>query len=413
MNQADRSAGSLAIVLKGWPRLSETFIAQELVELERHGLRFDVWSMRHPTDKKRHALHDALQATVRYLPEYLYEEPRRVLKGAAHAIRLPGFGAALKLWLGHLLRDPTPNRVRRFGQAMVLAREASEDLRFIYAHFLHTPSSVALYASMMRGVPWGFSAHAKDIWKSPDWEKRDKLARSTFGATCTALGADHLRGLSSHPGGPRPDLSRPRPVALSGAAACPAEARRIERASSACFGRPAGGEKGLRSAPVGACPAAARAAMAVCPHWRRRPLRGIAGAGGKPWPRGRVEWRGASNQAEVIEALRSSDIFVLPSRIASDGDRDGLPNVLMEAASQELPILSTKVSSIPEFIENGKQGVLVEPDASAIADALVVMMRDPSSRAAYAKAARQRLVSSFGVDAGIDRLAARLNAALA
>ena len=86
----------------------------------------------------------------------------------------------------------------------------------------------------------------------------------------------------------------------------------------------------------------------------------------------------------------------------------------MEAASQELPILSTKVSSIPEFIENGKQGVLVEPDASAHRRcALVDMMRDPASRAAYAKAARQRLVSSFGVDAGIDRLAARLNAALA
>ena len=66
--------------------------------------------MRHPTDKKRHALHDALQARVRYLPEYLYEEPLRVLQGGLHAVRLPGFGAALGLWFGHLMRDPTPNR---------------------------------------------------------------------------------------------------------------------------------------------------------------------------------------------------------------------------------------------------------------------------------------------------------------
>ena len=200
MNDAPPSAGRLAIVLKGWPRLSETFIAQELVALENRGVRFEVWSMRHPTDKKRHALHDALKAKVSYLPEYLYEEPTRVLKGLAHSARLPGFGAALKLWLKHLVRDPTPNRVRRFGQAAVLAREASADLKFIYAHFLHTPSSVALYASMMRGAGWGFSAHAKDIWKSPDWEKRDKLARSTFGVTCTALGAKHLRSLSANPG---------------------------------------------------------------------------------------------------------------------------------------------------------------------------------------------------------------------
>ena len=104
---------------------------------------------------------------------------------------------------------------------------------------------------------------------------------------------------------------------------------------------------------------------------------------------------------------------MLPSRIAGDGDRDGLPNVLMEAASQELPILSTKVSSIPEFIENGRQGVLVEPASTDIADALLAMIRDPASRFGYAKAARERLVSEFGMDAGIDRLAGRLVAAIA
>ena len=126
-----------------------------------------------------------------------------------------------------------------------------------------------------------------------------------------------------------------------------------------------------------------------------------------------LEWRGACNQAEVIEALRSADIFVLPSRIAGDGDRDGLPNVLMEAASQDLPILSTRISSIPEFIEDGSQGVLVEPDQPAITDALAAMIRDPAARSGYAKAARQRLVSEFGMDAGIDRLAGRLVAAIA
>ena len=94
MNRELSAAGRLAVVLKGWPRLSETFIAQELVALESRGFGFEVWSMRYPTDRKRHALHDALKARVRYLPEYLYQEPIRVLKGLAHAARLPGFGAA-------------------------------------------------------------------------------------------------------------------------------------------------------------------------------------------------------------------------------------------------------------------------------------------------------------------------------
>jgi glycosyltransferase involved in cell wall biosynthesis len=127
---------------------------------------------------------------------------------------------------------------------------------------------------------------------------------------------------------------------------------------------------------------------------------------------GRIEWRGASDQAEVIAAMRSADIFVLPSRIAPDGDRDGLPNVLMEAASQELPILSTRVSSIPEFIEDGSHGLLVEPSAGSLAAGLAIMIADPHGRRRMAEAARARLVSRFGMDAGIERLACRLHAAL-
>jgi colanic acid/amylovoran biosynthesis glycosyltransferase len=413
MNDAVPSAGRLAVVLKGWPRLSETFIAQELVALENRGLRFEVWSMRHPTDKKRHALHDALKAKVSYLPEYLYQEPLRVLKGLAYSARLPGFGAALKLWLKHLVRDPTPNRVRRFGQAAVLAREASPDLKFIYAHFLHTPSSVALYASVIRGVGWGFSAHAKDIWKSPEWEKRDKLDRSTFGVTCTSLGAEHLRSLSADPAKldlvyhgldlsrfPAPPPPRPLRDGSGEAVTIISVGRLVEK-------------KGYNLLLD------ALASLPATLKWRFVHIGGgdlsqqLKARAQKLGLSGHIEWRGSRDQGEVIAALREADIFVLPSRIASDGDRDGLPNVLMEAASQELPILSTSVSSIPEFIENGKQGILVEPDAERLAAALAKMITDPAGRASLAAAARKRLVESFGMDAGINRLSARLETALA
>lgn len=413
MNDAVPSAGRLAVVLKGWPRLSETFIAQELVALEERGLRFEVWSMRHPTDKKRHALHDALKAKVRYLPEYLYQEPLRVLKGLARSARLPGFGAALKLWLKHLMREPTPNRVRRFGQAAVLASEASPDLNFVYAHFMHTPSSVALYASMMRGVEWGFSAHAKDIWKSPDWEKRDKLERASFGVTCTRLGAEHLRSLSADPAKldlvyhgldlsrfPSPPPPRPPRDGSNEPVTIISVGRLVEK-------------KGYNLLLD------ALARLPAKLKWRFVHIGGgdlsqaLKGRADELGLSERVEWRGARDQGEVIAALRESDIFMLPSRIASDGDRDGLPNVLMEAASQELPILSTRVSSIPEFIENGRQGILVEPDAEQLGAALAQMIADPEGRARLATAARIRLVESFGMDAGIDLLSARLATALA
>ena len=406
------SSPRVAVVLKGWPRLSETFIAQELVALEARGFYFEVWSMRRPTDAKRHPLHDALKAKVRYLPEYLYEEPLRVLKAVLNAPRLPGFGRALRIWLGDLRRDFTPNRGRRFGQALVLAREAPGDLKFLYAHFLHTPSSVAYYASLMRGIGWGFSAHAKDIWTSPDWEKREKLCAAAFGVTCTALGASHLRGLSPKPDRldlvyhgldlsrfPPPPPQRPARDGSGEPVVIVSVGRLVEK-------------KGYDLL---------LAALAKLPkhlHWRFVHIGGgdlklvLGGKTDELGLRDRVQWRGASDQAEVVSALRSADLFVLPSRIAEDGDRDGLPNVLMEAASQELPILSTNVSSIPEFIENGRDGLLVEPTVDGLAGGLAAMIADPVGRARMGKAARDRLVESFGMDAGIDRLAARLQTAL-
>jgi hypothetical protein len=89
---------TLAVVVKGWPRLSETFIAQELVALEETGFDFEIWSLRHPTDVKRHPLHDRLKAAVRYLPEYLYQEPDRIWAAREAVKHLPGYAEAYRIW---------------------------------------------------------------------------------------------------------------------------------------------------------------------------------------------------------------------------------------------------------------------------------------------------------------------------
>ena len=83
----------VAFVLKGYPRLSETFIAQELLGLQRRGLTFRIVSLRRPTDRATHPVHDAITAPVDYLPEYLYQEPLRVLRGWLAARRMPGWRA--------------------------------------------------------------------------------------------------------------------------------------------------------------------------------------------------------------------------------------------------------------------------------------------------------------------------------
>ena len=187
---------AVAFVLKGYPRLSETFIAQEILGLERRGLDVRIVSLRHPTDTARHPVHEEIRAPILYLPEYLKDEPARVLAGWRRARRLPGYKAARAQWLKDLRRDPTAGRVRRFGQACVLAAEAPEAIARLHFHFLHTPASVARYAAMMRDLPLSGSAHAKDIWTTPDWDLAEKLAAAEWVATCTLSGAERLRTLA-------------------------------------------------------------------------------------------------------------------------------------------------------------------------------------------------------------------------
>src|SRR6266496_3262398 len=92
-------AGRVAFVLKGYPRLSETFIAQEIRALEERGLDIQIVSLRHPTDRERQPVHGQILAPVLYLPEYLKDEPRRVLEGWRRARLLPGYAAARRAWL--------------------------------------------------------------------------------------------------------------------------------------------------------------------------------------------------------------------------------------------------------------------------------------------------------------------------
>ncbi|MGH6880316.1 MAG: colanic acid biosynthesis glycosyltransferase WcaL, partial [Hypericibacter sp.] len=114
-------AGTVAFLLKGYPRLSETFIAQEIRALEQRGLDIRIVSLRHPTDRSVHPVHREIKAPLLYLPEYLHQEPRRVLRAWRKLRHHPRYPLLFSAFLADLRRDRTRNRVRRFGQALVLA----------------------------------------------------------------------------------------------------------------------------------------------------------------------------------------------------------------------------------------------------------------------------------------------------
>ena len=404
---------AVGFVLKGYPRLSETFIAQEILALERLGLDIRFLSLRHPTDKKRHAIHGEIRAAVSYLPEYLYQEPLRVLRAWRAVRRRPGYRAARRAWLADLRRDLTPNRGRRFGQALVLAHELPHEVGALHAHFLHTPASVARYAAMLAGLPWSVSAHAKDIWTTPDWEKREKLQEVRWGVTCTAAGAAHLAALA-----PTADLE----LVYHGLdlARFPSPLRSASGRDGRDRGHP------VRLLSVGRMVEKKGTdvlidALALLPtslEWR------LEHVGGGPLSaamralaerRGvadRIRWLGPLSQDEVLERYRAADLFVLASRIAADGDRDGLPNVLMEAQSQGVSVVASRVSAIPELVEDGVTGRLVPPESpEALAQALAELIGGPDLRARLGRAGQERVRARFSMQAGIERLAARFGLA--
>ncbi len=403
----------VAVVLKGYPRLSETFIAQEIAALEQRGLEILIVSLRHPTERRTHAVHAQIRAPKLYLPEYLFAEPWRVLGAWWRARRWPNYRNVRALWLRDLARDPTPNRIRRFGQALVLARELPHDVGRLHVHFLHTPASVTRYAALLRGLPWSGSAHAKDIWTTPEWEKREKLAACEWLVTCTAANRDHLAALA--PEGkvelvyhgldferfPSPPHRRPTrdgrnpadPVMILSVG------RLVEK-------------KGMDVLLM----ALARLPSAL--HWR------FVHVGGGPLLdalqrqahalgiTARIVWRGALSQDQLLPEYRAADIFALACRIAHDGDRDGLPNVLVEAQSQALPCVATTVSAIPELIRNGVSGLLVPPESPEdFARALESCITDPARRAALGEAGRARVVAEFDLHDNLDQLAKKFGLA--
>jgi glycosyltransferase involved in cell wall biosynthesis len=401
----------LIFVLKGYPRLSETFIAQEIRALEERGLAIDIVSLRFPTDKNVHPVHREIAAKVSYLPEYLYQEPLRVLRAWAKAHGHAGYWRALWRWLKDLVRDPTPNRARRFGQACVMVAELPHDATRLHAHFLHTPASATFYAHLITGLPWSCSAHAKDIWTAPNWDKREKLATLDWLVTCTREGYKHLRQIAA------PADKEKVHLVYHGV-----DFARFPEPPQSNSGRTRDPSAPLRILSVGrAVPKKGFAdllqALALLPKecsWRFHHIGGgpllddLKSLAETLQIAKFVTWQGAAPQEQVLEAYRAADMFVLASCIAEDGDRDGLPNVLMEAQSQKLAVVTTSLAGIAELVIPNETGLLVPPGAPENLSAAVLrLIRDPELRARLAEAGFRRVREHFSLARGIDDLERR------
>ena len=240
----------------------------------------------------------------------------------------------------------------------------------------------------MRHLPWACSAHAKDIYTTPEWEIREKLEECEWLTTCTAENVHHLTRLSgnhetvtlNYHGLDLDRFAGGVPVASrnnGGDADRPVRLLSIGRAVE---------KKGYDDLLQ---------ALAMLPgglNWRLRHVGGgplletLAQRARKLKLEDRIDWLGPLPQEEVLSEYRAADLFVLNSRVDRHGDRDGLPNVIVEAQSQGLAVVSTRLSGIPELIEHRTNGLLVEPgETAALAAAMARLITDPALRHAYGR----------------------------
>ncbi|MEZ4617850.1 MAG: glycosyltransferase family 4 protein [Caldilineaceae bacterium] len=381
-----------------------------------------IFSLKQDNEQKSHATVDQIKAPVIYspktqsvtatpfvrwlashLPQFapahlrlIRRRPQRYLRALLYTI----FGLSLQASLRCGIRFKK-SFIKEFLQAGSIAESimAADTVGHLHGHFCHGATTVTMLVSHMTGIPFSFTAHAKDIYLpelNPNGLLQTKLAAAEFVATCTDANRQHLEQL--YPGGAPIhtiyhglDTTKFVPVDSSSAVNSDrlpvilAVGRFVEKKGfpyliDACQLLQ---ERGHRF----------RCHIVGQPDEQSDLVRQRIEAGGLTEI---VTIQGGVTQEELRQIYHDSTIFALPCFVVDNGDRDGIPNVLAEAMATALPVVSTNISGIPELVKDGDNGLLVpQKDAVALADALERLLIDGALRRQLGKAARATILDVF------------------
>ncbi len=397
---------AVAYVLKGWPRISELFIASEIYRIEQAGRPLRLYVIRPAEETECHPVVDRIRATAEYLPattrlsqttlaHWLRENLRPFLGPLARTARRHprGLLRAARVALSQTLREkpaglaaPPKIYVRELLHAVALADKlaGAPEVGHLHAHFAHGCTTVTWLASQITGLPFSFTGHAKDIYTpklNPAGLLARKLRAARFVVTCTEANREHLLAIAPDAvvhrvyHGLNADFERL--VAGNGTPLPPRPRLRILGVGRLVA------KKGF-DVLVDACHDLARRGIAfdaviVGPNDGDTDADAIRARIGEHGLGGRVALAGQMSQAQLYDEYRRASALCLPCRVLDSGDRDGIPNVLVEAMACGTPVISTAVSGIPEVVRDGVNGLLVAPDdPGAFADALLRLHEDPA-----------------------------------
>jgi glycosyltransferase involved in cell wall biosynthesis len=420
---AKNNHGEIGYILKGYPRTSETFITNEIRLLENMGLKMSIFSVKKLEGQKNHAMVSNIKTSVTYLPQasplsessflkwswenipkfadshlrLLKTRPLAYLKTIAECLAM-----SFKYRNG-IFEMPREVFFKEFLQAGFIAFKALENnhIKHLHAHFCHGSTTIAMFASQMSGIPFSFTAHAKDIYLkelNPGDLLKKKMRRAEFLVTCTGANEEHLQKIApkhtvihkiyhgldtnlfstSYSG---PNITEPASIPTLLSVGRLVEKKGFDYLLKAC---------------------------AILKNRGHQFHCQIVGGGDDAYQRRLVELikdlklddtiqlSGAVTQEELRDIYRYATAFALPCLVVDNGDRDGIPNVLVEAMAMQIPVVSTNISGIPELIDHNVNGLLVpEKNELEMANAIEKLLTDSGVRKRLGEAGRKRVCQDF------------------
>jgi glycosyltransferase involved in cell wall biosynthesis len=403
---------AVAYIMRSYPRLSQTFILNEILALERLGLEIEIFGMTDPGEPITQSGVGEVRAPTRYLDS---SGRRRWAVFAEHARLAARSPRRYATTAGYVLRRrdldrgyTTASRFTCFLQAVHLARliggrnGSAPRVAHVHSHFAHDPTLIALLVKRLTGVPYSFTAHARDLYQTPVRALAERVSEATAVVTCCGANRSYLERVAPkgrakieliHHG---VDVSTFQPSADGHGSAVPlivSVGRLVEK-------------KGFGDL-IRACDLLSdRGHRFECVIYGDGPLRErLLELIDQLGLEGRVRLAGARAQAELVAELARATVFALAPMVTDDGDRDGIPNVLVEAMACGLAVATTAAGGVPELVIHGRTGLLAAPgDVAAIADNLAALIGRPALRRRLGSRARKMVAEGFDVDANARRL---------
>ena len=409
----------IGYLLRSYPRLSQTFVLNEILALEQIGVPIQIFALTDPHEKTVQMQVSQVRAPVHYLGDAMPRPFGKILMENVVVARryFQGYVRCLLYIAANPAIDQgytAGSRWECFVQAisltyllLVTEQRTGKKPDHMHAHFAHDPTLVAYLVHRITGMPFSFTAHARDLYQVPKKILNDRIRQANAVVTCCRANLEYLNQIA-------PSQQSKFSLVYHGVnlrefqpASTPDTSSVNEYPLILSVGRLVE-KKGFYDL-LQALLLVKKEGKPFCCH--------IYGDGPLSQPlrewiaehdmTGEVVLQGDRVQRELISAFQNATLFVLTPFQTTDGDRDGVPNVLLEAMAVGLPVITTEVAGIPEAVEHDQTGLLYPPhDVGGIASGIVELLDNPQKRKRLGQAASRKVAEQFDITQAANQLRA-------